>query len=145
MPGLPDPPVGLLRLAGAGLDTARNGTAAGTQPADQILANAYGDTSGRPYTYWINADAFAIPSTGKLGNMKGRTVRGPHTWGFDLRLTRAFEFKETQRVEFIVEAYNVTNSFRPLNPNSSRNNQFFGQIRASRDPRIMQFALKYLF
>jgi hypothetical protein len=132
-------------VAGAGLDTARNGTATGTRPADQINPNAYGDRSGRPYTYWINADAFAIPPAGRLGNMNGRTVRGPHLWSFDVGLTRAFQLRETQSVEFRAEAYNVTNSFRPLNPNASRINQFFGQIRASRDPRIMQFALKYVF
>jgi hypothetical protein len=131
--------------AGGGLDLARNGTAVGQQPADQILPNPYGDRSGRPYTVWLNRDAFAAPALGTIGNMNLRTVRGPHNWSFDLALTRSFQVKESQRLEFRAEAYNVTNSFRPDNPSTTRNNQFFGQIRGSGDPRILQFALKYLF
>jgi len=37
-------------LAGPGVDSARNGTASASQPTDQVLANVYGDTSGRPGT-----------------------------------------------------------------------------------------------
>jgi hypothetical protein len=46
------------------------------------------------------------------------------------------------------EVYNVTNSFRPsltALPSADIKNLQFGQIRASDDPRIMQFALKYSF
>lgn len=132
-------------VAGAGLDPARNGTGANLQPADQVLANAYGDTSGRPGTVWLNRDAFARPATGTIGNMNQRTVRGPKSWQFDAALSRSFSVKEAQRVEVRAEAYNVTNSFIPLNPNASQNNQFFGQIRTAGSPRIMQFALKYVF
>ena len=86
--------------------------------------------------------------------MNRRTVRAPHTWSFDMALSRDFRFQERQRIEFRVEAYNVTNSFRPdATPGlpvpstnfSTLNYQFFGQIRASLPPRIMQFALKYFF
>ena len=71
-----------------------------------------------------------------------------------MALSRAFRFKETQQLEFRAEAYNVTNSFRPdVTPGapvpstnfSTLNYQFFGQIRAARDMRILQFALKYVF
>jgi Carboxypeptidase regulatory-like domain len=140
--------------AGGGLDSARNGTAVADQPADQILPNVYKDKSGGPYTYWLNKDAFAQPALGTIGNMNRRTVRAPHTWSFDMALSRDFRLQEKQRIEFRVEAYNVTNSFRPdATPGlpvpstnfSTLNYQYFGQIRASLAPRIMQFALKYLF
>jgi hypothetical protein len=145
--------------AGPGIDSARNGTAALSQPADQLLSNVYGDTSGRPLTNWFNisgcnpnpalvvADkcAFGAPPTGRLGNMRPRTVVGPKLWSFDMALSRSFQIKEAQRMEFRAEAYNVTNSFRPQNPSTARNNQFFGLLRLARDARIMQFALKYMF
>ncbi len=51
----------------------------------------------------------------------------------------------TQTLEFRAEAYNLTNSFRPGNPNVTLSNSLFGQIRTSDDPRILQFALKYVF
>jgi hypothetical protein len=131
--------------AGPGVDPARNGTATGSQPAQQVLPDVYGDTSGRPGTVWINRTAFTQPAVGTFGNMKPRTVRGPKNWSFDVALSRAFQFKETQRLDFRVEAYNVTNSFRPNNPNAAQNSQLFGIIRTAQSPRILQFALKYMF
>jgi hypothetical protein len=132
-------------IAGAGIDPARNGTTTGSQPAQQVLSDVYGDTSGRPGTVWLNRTAFAQPAVGTFGNMKPRTVRGPKNWSFDVALSRAFQFKETQRLDFRVEAYNVTNSFRPNNPNAAQNSQLFGIIRTAQSPRILQFALKYMF
>jgi len=62
-----------------------------------------------------------------------------------MALSRSFRIKEAQRMEFRAEAYNVTNSFRPQNPSTAQNNQFFGLLRLARDARILQFALKYMF
>jgi len=78
-----------------------------------------------------------------------------------MALARAFQVSEGRRLEVRVEAYNVTNSFRPtFGPVTNGAAQIttgasilglsmavntFGQIRNSLDPRIMQFALKYVF
>jgi hypothetical protein len=147
--------------AGPNIDTARNGTATLSHPADQLLANVYGDTSGRPLTNWFNISgcnpvltaapldsskcAFHQPAVGTLGNMKPRTALGPKFWSFDLAVSREFRFKESQSLDFRMEAYNVTNSLRMQNPSTAQNNALFGQLRTSYDPRILQFALKYGF
>jgi hypothetical protein len=131
------------------------------QRANQILANPYGDRSGRPLTLYLNPAAFALPNTGTTGNVGRNSIMGPGSWSFDMALSRTFQVKESQRMEFRVEAFNVTNSFRPGCPSGSTgtggscplggvNSSFnstntFGQIRNSLDPRIMQFALKYVF
>ena len=86
-----------------------------------------------------------MPEMGTLGNIGYNLLRGPATWSFDVALSRAFQIREGQRMEFRAEAFNLTNSFRPQNPNSSLSNNTFGQIRNSYDPRILQFALKYVF
>ena len=65
--------------------------------------------------------------------------------GLDMAMARLFNIHESQSLEFRVEAFNVPNSFRPVNPNVSTTSSQFGQIRAARPPRIMQFALKYVF
>jgi hypothetical protein len=60
-------------------------------------------------------------------------------------LARSFGIRERQKLEFRAEAYNVTNSLRVDNPITVLNNARFGQITTAADPRIMQFALKYVF
>jgi hypothetical protein len=131
--------------AGSNLDLARNGSNVNSQPALYVGGDTIGDHSGRPNTYWINRSAYKLPSLGTFGNAGTRTVAGPNQWDLDVAVTRTFRMTERQRLEFRWEAYNVTNSFRSQNPNSDASNQLFGEIRAARDPRIMQFALKYSF
>jgi hypothetical protein len=117
-------------------------TGVSDQRAQQVLENPYGDKS---LTNFLNPAAFALPALGSLGNMSPRNIQGPGTWQFDVALSRVFRFRESQRLEFRAEAYNLTNSLRPQNPTTNFSSSDFGQISSSRDPRIMQFALKYLF
>jgi hypothetical protein len=114
------------------------------QRASLTGANPY-TGSKAPLSNYLNPAAFVMPDMGTLGNIGYNLLRGPATWSFDVALSRAFQFREDQRVEFRVEAFNLTNSFRPLNPQGSLSNNTFGQIRSSYDPRILQFALKYVF
>ena len=118
----------------------------GTQRANQILADPYGARSGRPRTNYLNANAFALPALGTLGNVGRNSIRGPASWALDVALSRGFQIRENQMVEFRVDAFNLTNSFRPVNPTTNFGSaNTFGIIRESLDPRILQFALKYVF
>ena len=136
----------------SGQDNALVGTT--NQRADQVLASAYGDRSGRPGTNYLSRTAFAVPAAGTFGNVDRNSLRGLKTWSFDLSLSRVFRFTESQRIEVRAEAYNVTNSFRPLDPTTTNtaagrivsfSSGTFGVIRESMPPRILQFAMKYLF
>jgi carboxypeptidase family protein len=140
----------------SGTDQALTGTS--LQRANQILANPYLDHSGRPYTQWVNPAAFASPTLGTYGNVGWNSLVGPATWQFDMALSRAFNMREAQRFEVRAEAFNVTNSFIPggvsgtvtglpitIGNSLALNNNTFGQIRTAQPPRIMQFALKYLW
>jgi hypothetical protein len=127
----------------SGIDQALNGVQ--SQRPNQILADPYKDKSGRPLTNFLNPAAFVQPALGTLGNVGRNSVAGPSTWQLDAALSRVFQVRESQRLEFRAEAFNLTNSFRANNPNSAFNNNTFGQIRTARDPRVMQFALKYVF
>ncbi len=121
------------------------------QRALQIMANPYGDKSLKNY---LNPAAFALPALGSYGNMGVNTIQGPGSWQFDVSLVRAFQLRETQKLEARVEAFNVTNSFRPGVASSSAgvgapvtnlSSGNFGQINSALDPRLLQFALKYVF
>ena len=80
-----------------------------------------------------------------LGNAGMGSIRGPGTWGFDVALARTFKLRETQKLEFRAEAFNLTNSFRMNAPALNLSSNTFGQVISAKDPRIMQFALKYVF
>src|SRR5207253_11307630 len=139
--------------ATGGNDFARNGTNTGNQLADYVGGDKIGEHSGRPLTVWFNKSAYANPALGTIGNAGTRAVAGPSHFDFNMALVRTFRVKESQRFEFRYEVYNVTNSFRPLldQPGGGTivsreiTSPLFGQLRVSDDPRIMQFALKYLF
>src|SRR5207248_131952 len=72
------------------------------------------DKSGRPLSQFLNPAAFALPTIGTTGNLGRGNIQGPPTWTFDVALLRAFRLQENKRLEFRAEAYNVTNTFRPL-------------------------------
>ena len=112
-----------------------------------VSGDPYGDRSGDPDTVYFSTDTLSIPATGTTGNGGRNSVTGPGTWSFDLSVSRLFDFQETQSLEFRAEAFNVTNSFRPTTGRGFNDlrNRNFGVIRNSRDPRILQFALKYVF
>jgi hypothetical protein len=140
----------------AGSDRALNGLGVNaqgqsTQRASQVLSNPYGDKSGRPLTSYLNPAAFAQPAPGTLGNARRNSVTGPPIWSFDVAVSRVFHVSAEQRMEFRAEAFNVTNSFRAGDPagvlpvNTTLNNANFGLVRSALAPRILQFALKYLF
>jgi hypothetical protein len=131
----------------AGNDRALNGLE-GSNPNQRptlLSQSPYRDRSARPLSGYLNPAAFAQPDIGTLGNTGRNAIQGPGTWAFDMSISRTFQFRERQRLELRAEAYNVTNSFRPGNPNATLNNANFGVIRTSQDPRILQFALKYVF
>jgi len=127
----------------SGVDRALTGI--GSQRPDQVLASPYLDKSSDALTTYLNSAAFALPALGKNGNMGRGNVQGFGTWQFDTSLSRVFAIREGQTLEFRAEAYNLTNSFRPRDLNTALNSNTFGQIRTALDPRILQFALKYVF
>src|SRR2546425_2347540 len=119
-------------------------TAIANQRVSHVLPHPYGDQSVKNY---LNPAAFALPAAGALGNAGSNSVAGPGTWQFDVALSRSFQLRERQKLEFRAEAFNLTNSFRmdisKLTVNLNSGN--FGQVTGALDPRIMQFALKYFF
>ena len=117
-------------------------TALANQRADQILGDPYGDKTIGKY---LNPAAFAQPALGSLGNAGSNSILGPGNTQFDLAVSRTFQLGEMKRVEFRTEAFNVTNSFLMNNPVLNLNSGTFGRVTSSKDPRIMQFAVKYFF
>jgi hypothetical protein len=125
----------------AGLDQALSGTS--DQRPQQMLANPY--CANKSVSCWLNPSAFAQPALGTYGNMNPGTIEGPGFFGIDVNVTRKFQVRERQALEVRAEAFNVLNHVNLLDPVGTLTSSTFGQIQAANDPRILQFALKYVF
>jgi hypothetical protein len=134
-----------------GVDNALTGI--GAQRPNQILPNVY--CADRNINCWMNAQAFASPATGTLGDLGINNLEGPGYFDVDLSLSRRFRIREKQYIEIRAETFNIQNRANFLNPgtvgiaggsaNSALNSSTFGKIQSDVSPRIMQFAVKYNF
>ena len=131
----------------AGTDVALTGIAG--QRASYVGGNtrASGSCSnGVSCLTWLNSAAFGAPATGAFGNLGPANILGPGSFNINAALVRAFPVRERQRIEIRGEAFNLLNHMRPNNPAATVSSPAtFGQITTFGDPRIMQFAAKFVF
>jgi hypothetical protein len=131
----------------SGQDNALNGgsgsaATTGVERANQVLGNPYGNKTANNF---LNPAAFRLPALGTLGNMGEGAIEGPGSWVIDTAISRIIPVRESQKVELRFEAFNVFNHFRMTDPVTSLNSPLLGKVTTAMDPRIMQFALKYVF
>ena len=95
----------------------------------------------------LNTDnTAALGFSNNPGNAGRGIIFGPRTVRVDLTATKNIRFSETMRLQLRAEAFNVFNTtnfrgFASLNVTSS----LFGTIGTTRDPRTMQFGVKFSF
>jgi hypothetical protein len=127
-----------------GVDQARTGLAT-NQRANQVLDDPF--MPNRSFSQWLNPAAFQLPAVGTYGTMPLDAIRGPGRINVDTGVSRTFRLG-TQQLQFRWEVFNVFNRMTPNNPVSVMNNSDFGRVTslaAGTAPRIMQFAMKYMF
>ncbi|HZQ93520.1 MAG TPA: carboxypeptidase regulatory-like domain-containing protein [Candidatus Sulfotelmatobacter sp.] len=97
--------------------------------------------------YFFDPASFSEDNTfGRIGNSPRTICCGPHVSNTDFAILKTFAISETKRVDFRGEFFNLFNHTQFFNPdgNFSDGSQF-GQVTQARDPRLMQFALKFFF
>ena len=94
---------------------------------------------------WLNTAAFVAGPVGTFGNAGWNSLRGPHFFDMDVSLSRWFTVRESQRLQLRFEFFNVTNYVNFNNPSGGLNVSNFGKILGAGNPRILQFAAKYVF
>ena len=129
-------------LVSAFADCLRDGTLPGNQ---------------RDIDRWYDVTAYATPTAanptknnaveGRTGSCGRNTLRGPGYTTFDFGVARSFDyFGEGRRLELRWEAFNIFNIASFALPERNINSSAAGRITAlSGDPRVMQFALKFVF
>jgi len=94
-----------------------------------------------------------------FGNSSVGLVRGPGQHGLDMAVERIIPVTESKSFRFRAEFFNLTNTPQFGNPNTSLGysdptllnptaSSSFGEITGEQDgphPRIVQFALKYIY
>ena len=83
---------------------------------------------------------------GTLGNAKRTICCGPHVSNTDFAILKTISLSETRRIDFRAEFFNIFNHTQFFNPDGNTSDgQQFGQVGQTRDPRLVQFALKFFF
>jgi hypothetical protein len=99
---------------------------------------------------WFDRSAFLAQGAGgndpfHFGNSGRNILRGPKLVNFDFSIFKEFRIQEQKRVEFRTEFFNVFNTPNFNLPNASVDLPVGGIISSARDPRQIQFALKFIF
>jgi hypothetical protein len=130
----------------------------GTVGYYEVRPNVIGNPNGRPCIAGtlFNTCAFVDNSTFFTFGDAGRNiVRGPGLQNWDFSIFKLFPVNERMHFEFRTEFFNIFNHLNPLfGPPGAISEEplavefgtpQFGQAVAARDPRFIQFALKFYF
>ena len=145
--------------------TARSGgygtVTTGADDALSGIANQTATTISSPYATRtrfgassnLSPAAFAIPALGTYSLQRPLSIVGPGSYELDMALLRTFKITERQSAQFRWEVFNVPNEAIFLGAATGGTNanigavtsSTFGSFTTADNPRIMQFALKYIF
>jgi outer membrane receptor protein involved in Fe transport len=111
--------------------------------------------SSTPANYWFNPSTFCDSTgagtqpcpqlPGTFGNTPHALCCGPALNNTDLVIAKLTPIGERVNSEFRAEFYNAWNHTQFENPDGNFSNSTFGQILKARDPRVMQFGIKFSF
>lgn len=111
-----------------------------------------------PGYFWVNPTSFdntqypssdqvvANPSLATYGTLPRNFLRGPGLINTDLALSKTTALVgEHSKLELRAEFFNIFNHANFINPVTNINSAQFGQVTSTRDPRIIQLALRVVF
>lgn len=130
----------------SGVDPAALGflgpSASGGRP--DVIRNPALTPAERTRLRWFDTQAFELVPAGltRPGNSPRGVIIGPGYQKWDVTLGKSFKLTESMKLQFRAEAYNVFNHANFLGLNTTFGSTAFGQVTGTRDPRLIQFALK---
>jgi len=105
----------------------------------------------RTTSEWLNRAAFAqvIPDPNspvqQFGNAGRNIGVGPRYANWDFSTFKNFRLTESKGIQFRAEFFNILNHPNFRLPDSDISSPTFNTIQAAQPPRVIQFALKFLF
>ncbi len=124
-------------------DTANIGTTGNQRPLQIGDPNLPSDQ--RSADHWFNTAAFGIPARGTFGNVGRNSLTGPSFSNSDLSLIKNNQIRESTKVQFRAEVFNLLNHPNLHLPERQIDSQTAGKIFAAEFSRQIQFGLKVIY
>ena len=143
---------GIITLESGRWLTVTSGKDNSKSAVNQDRADLIGDpvlSSGRSrdevLARYFNTGAFVVNGPGTFGTAGRNIFQGPGFASVDFGVIKNISVSESNRVQFRTEIFNLFNRVNLGNPNTNASSGRFGKITSAGAPRVIQFALKYIF
>ena len=99
-------------------------------------------TNGGQY---LNPAQFSDPPLGQFATTPRSICCGPGENQWDITVSKKIALTEARYFQFRADIFNLFNKTEFVNPDGNFSDTTFGLIQQARDPRLVQFALKFYF
>ena len=99
-------------------------------------------TNGGQY---LNPAQFSDPTLGTFATTPRSICCGPGENQWDITVSKKIALTEAKYFQFRADIFNLFNKTQFVNPDGNFSDTTFGLIQQARDPRLVQFALKFYF
>ena len=92
--------------------TPRTATVSGDIAGIGITNGQRAEATGLPISSgsgFFNTLAFAVPTSGTFGNAGNGTIPGPHSFSFNMNMSRTIQLKERKSLEIQINSNNILN------------------------------------
>jgi hypothetical protein len=94
---------------------------------------------------YLNPGQFSDPTLGTFATTPRSICCGPGEEQFDVTFSKRVALSEAKYFQFRADIFNLFNKTQFVNPDGNFSDTTFGQVLQARDPREIQFALKFYF
>jgi len=95
--------------------------------------------------YYLNPNQWSDPTLGQFATTPRSICCGPGENQWDVTVAKRITLSESRYFQFRADIFNLFNKTEFVNPDGNFSNTTFGQVLQARDPRLVQFALKFYF
>jgi Carboxypeptidase regulatory-like domain len=94
---------------------------------------------------YLNPAQFSDPTLGTFATTPRSICCGPGENEWDITVSKKITITEARYFQFRADIFNLFNKTQFYNPDGNFSDTTFGLIQQARDPRLVQFALKFYF
>jgi hypothetical protein len=99
-----------------------------------------------PGVFPADSQAVANPAVRTYGSLSRNYFNGPERFNVNLAFSKLTQiWQERLNLEFRADFFNIFNRAQFRSPNTNINDQNFGKIQFTYDPRIIQLAVRVAF